>query len=113
MQQQARKTSIGLDENVAGALAYALGWITGIAFLLAESENQFVRFHAVQSTVVFGALSVMWFVGWSIPFLGWVVSVFFVTPLSAVLWLLLMYKAYLRQRFKLPIAGDIAEQHAG
>jgi uncharacterized membrane protein len=107
---QPQKTSIGLDENVAGALAYALGWITGIAFLLAEPANQFVRFHAVQSTVVFGALCALWFVGWSIPFLGWAVAVVLVTPLSAGLWLLLMYKAYRGERFKLPIAGDIAEQ---
>jgi uncharacterized membrane protein len=107
---QPQKTSIGLDENVAGALAYAFGWITGIAFLLAEPSNRFVRFHAMQSTVVFGALSALWVVGWSIPFLGWIVSMFVVPPLSAVLWLVLMFQAYHRQRFKLPIAGDFAEQ---
>ena len=30
------KTASGLDENVAAALAYAFGWITGAAFLLLE-----------------------------------------------------------------------------
>ena len=38
------------------------------------------------------------------------ISVFLVIPLSAVLWLLLMFKAYQGERFKLPIAGDMAEQ---
>ena len=42
---------------------YGLGWITGLAFLLAERENRFVRFHAMQSTIVFGATLPLWFVG--------------------------------------------------
>jgi uncharacterized membrane protein len=29
---------------------------------------------------------------------------------SAALWLVLMFKAYQGERFKLPVAGDIAEQ---
>ena len=56
------KTSSGLDENVAGALSYALGWITGLGFLLTEPANKFVRFHALQSVIVFGGLSLAWLV---------------------------------------------------
>jgi uncharacterized membrane protein len=106
----ANKTSIGLDENLAAVAAYALGWITGIALLIVEHENQFVRFHALQSAIFFGALSVLWFIGWSVPLLGWAVSVFIITPVSAAAWLLMLFKAYRGERFKLPIAGDIAEQ---
>jgi uncharacterized membrane protein len=106
------KTSIGLDENLAGALAYVLGWITGVALLLIEHENQYVRFHALQSTIVFGALSVLWFVCWSIPFLGWAVALFIILPVSLVLWWLMIFKAYRGKRFKVPIAGDIAEARA-
>lgn len=105
-----KKTSIGLDENLTAALAYALGWITGVGLLLVEHENQFVRFHALQSSIVFGALCVLWFIGFSIPILGWVLSIVVVTPVSAIVWLLMLYKAYRGERFKLPIAGDIAEQ---
>jgi uncharacterized membrane protein len=105
-----QKTSLGLDENIAGALAYALGWITGVALLIVERDNQFVRFHAIQSAVVFGALCVLWFFGFSIPILGWALSIFVVTPVSALVWLLMLYKAYRGERFKLPIAGKIAEQ---
>lgn len=104
------KTTSGMDENVAGALAYSLGWITGAALLLTEPANRFVRFHALQSVIVFGGLSLIWFVAVSIPLLGWVVAFIVIPPLSAVLWLMLMYKAYQGQRFKLPFAGDIAEQ---
>jgi uncharacterized membrane protein len=102
-------TSSGLDENVAGALAYGLGWITGAAFLLTESSNRFVRFHAWQSVILFGALSIAWFVALSIPLLGTIVAFLVIPPLSAFLWLLLMYKAYHGERFKVPYAGDMAQ----
>ena len=52
------KTSIGLDENVAGLLCYVLGWISGIIFLLIEPKNNFVRFHAIQSIVVFAIINI-------------------------------------------------------
>jgi uncharacterized membrane protein len=104
------KTSIGLDENVAGALAYALGWISGVALLIVERENQFVRFHAMQSTIVFGVLCLLWFVGVSIPILGWILSFIVIPPVSAVVWLFMLYQAYQGERFKLPLVGDIAEQ---
>jgi len=104
------KTAAGLDQNVAGALAYALGWITGVLFLVTEPANKFVRFHAVQSVVVFGGLSVAWFIALSIPFIGWVIAVIVIPVVSIVLWLTLMFKAYNGERFKVPFAGDIAEQ---
>ena len=106
------KTALGLDENLAGVLAYALGWISGIALLVTERENRFVRFHAFQSTIVFGALCILWYFGLAIPFLGWAVAFLIITPLSAVIWLLMMFKAYHGERFKLPFAGAIAEQRA-
>ena len=95
---------------MAAALTYALGWITGVGFLLTEHENRFVRFHAFQSTLVFGGLCALWFVGASIPPFGWLLSFIIIPPLSAVLWLLLMFKAYQGERFKLPYVGDIAER---
>ena len=101
------KTVGGLDENVGGALAYALGWITGGALLILEPSNKFVRFHAWQSLIVFGGLSIAWFIAMaSIVF--WFVAFVVIPPLSAVLWLLLMYKAYHGERYQLPFAGDLA-----
>ena len=104
------RTAIGLDENLAGALAYVLGWVTGVALLITERENQYVRFHAIQSTIVFGVLSGLWYVLAAIPFLGWAIALFVVMPVSAVLYFVLLYKAYKGERFKVPVAGDIAEQ---
>jgi uncharacterized membrane protein len=106
------KSSSGLDANVAAALSYALGFVTGIVFLFTEQDNKFVRFHALQSTIVFGALSLASLVLQSIPILGMVLTVAILLPLSAVLWLLLMYKAWQGEKFKVWIAGDLAEQRA-
>jgi uncharacterized membrane protein len=110
MDTQPRKTASGLEPNVAAALSYALGWVTGLLFFLTEPENREVRFHAMQSIVVFGALSLFCVLLQVIPLLGILMVVFLVVPISAILWLFLMYKAYNGDHFKLPIAGDIAEK---
>jgi uncharacterized membrane protein len=110
MDPQPEKTASGLDPNVAAALTYALGWVTGLIFYLTEPENRAVRFHAMQSIVVFGALSAICVLLQVIPLLGILMVVFLVIPISAILWLLLMFKAYNGEHFKLPIAGDIAEK---
>ena len=104
------RTASGLDANVAGALAYAVGWVTGLAFLFFEEENKFVRFHALQSILVFGGLSLAWMIALSVPVLGWIVAFLVIPPISAVLWLILMYKAYQGERYKGPGVGDMAEQ---
>ena len=63
----------------------------------------------MQSMLVFGTACVAFVVCLSIPFLGWILSIF-VFYGSAALWLILMFKAYQGERFKLPLAGDIAEK---
>ena len=103
------KTASGLDANVAAALCYSLGWISGVVFLLTEPHNKLVRFHAMQSTIAFASLSLAWILGLAIPFVGLVFSFLIVVPVSAVVWLFAMFKAYQGEWFKLPVAGDMAE----
>ncbi|MFO7816614.1 MAG: DUF4870 domain-containing protein [Desulfovibrionales bacterium] len=104
----AKNTVLGIDENIEALLCYVLGWLTGIVFLLLEKENQFVRFHAMQSLVVFLGLFVLSFVlGW-IPIIGFLTFIIF--PLGVILWILLMIKAFQGEKYKLPWAGDFAEK---
>jgi len=103
------ETSINLKENVVGALCYVLGWITGIVFLIVEKKNKFVRFHAMQSLLTFLPLSVIGGAIRWVPLVGWVISGL-IWILSLILWLILMIKAYQGEMYKLPIAGDLAEQ---
>ena len=105
------KTSTGIQPNLAGLLCYAGWWVTGIIFLILEKENRLIRFHAVQSIITFGAISVVQFVLGFIPFIGWILSLL-IWALSVIRWIVLMLKAYQNQMFKLPIAGDIAEKNS-
>lgn len=103
------KTSLGMEENIEGALCYVLGFITGIIFLMLEKDNKFIRFHAMQSILVFLPLWVMaFFIGWFIWFL-WMITPF-IWLLSLILWLILMLKAFQGEMYKLPIIGDAAEK---
>ncbi|MDD5730278.1 MAG: DUF4870 domain-containing protein [Candidatus Omnitrophica bacterium] len=102
------KTSIGLDANIAALVAYALLFISGIVIFALEKDNKFVRFHALQSSIVFGALFVLSIIVSRIPLINILSPIIGVVTL--ILWIILMIKAYQGEKFKLPIAGDIAEQ---
>jgi len=104
------KTSTGLEANLAAALSYLVGFVTGIIFLLVEKDNKFVRFHAMQSTLVFIGILAIDILLQIVPLLGALVVIFIVIPASAALWLFLMYKAYQGEEFKLPLVGQIAAE---
>ena len=55
-EKDAKKTVLGISENLEAVLCYALGWITGLIFLLLEKDNRFVRFHALQSLITLRVL---------------------------------------------------------
>jgi uncharacterized membrane protein len=111
----------GLEENVAGLLCYVLWWLTGLIFILID-KRPFVRFHAAQSLVTFGAIVAAYIVlgilGAASAFGGWLVALMSILMWgvlglgSFVIWILCMVKAYQGQRFKLPVVGDIAEKIA-
>lgn len=101
------KTSIGLQPNVAALLSYILGWITGLVIFLLEKENKFVRFHALQSIIIFAGLGLITIV------LSFTVIIPMISGLlSMVLWIILMITSYQGKKIKIPIVGDIAEKHA-
>ncbi|ELK46061.1 hypothetical protein QRD89_07055 [Halobacillus sp. ACCC02827] len=103
-----RRSSTGLQENVGSLLAYLLGFITGTVLLLIEKENETIRFHAVQSIFVFGGIFLLTIVLNFVPVLGLLVSIL-IAPVSFILWLFLMYKAYQGGRYHLPVLGRMAE----
>ncbi len=103
------KTSVGLEPNVASLLCDLFGWITGIVFIILEKENKLVRFHALQSIIVFGALTLISTpVGW-IPVVGGYLGAA-IGILAFVLWIVLMVKAYQGEKYKILWAGDFAEK---
>jgi len=107
------KTASGLDANVAAALSYLVGFVSGAIFLVVEKDNRFVRFHALQSTVFFLGVVIVDVLLGVIPLLGFLMFVFIVIPVSAVVWLLMIYKAYQGEEFKLPLIGQWAADRVG
>lgn len=104
------RSSTRIEANLAAALAYLGGFITGLIFLAVEKESRYVRFHAMQSTVLFLGVLVLSIAVNSIVLLGAFLYAFLLFPAVVILWLVLMYKAYSGEMFKLPIVGDFAEK---
>ena len=123
------KSSTGMQLNTAGLLCYLAGWITGIVFVVLEKKSQFVKFHAWQSIMTFGILSVVQIIispiraaAWPSPWdptpslvLWRFMDVLFVLVwiLTVVLWILLMVQAGTGKMWKLPWIGNWAERQAG
>ena len=104
-------TSLGMRARTAGWLCYLFGWVTGLIFFLLERENRFVRFHAMQSILFFGILSVLEGMFSYLPFFA---------PIGGALglvmfigWIVMMVKAHRGEYYKLPLFGDLAERLIG
>jgi uncharacterized membrane protein len=105
------KTSLGLSANVAGLLCYVGFWVSGIVFLVIEKKSKFVKFHAWQSIMTFGVLTVAYLILLSIPMIGWALG-WIIQVLSLILWIILMIQAGTGKMWKLPWAGNWAERQA-
>ncbi len=102
------KTKIGLEENVAGLLCYVFGFFSGIIMFAIERDNKFVKFHALQSLVVFlGLWIISIFIG-LVPIIGGLIALL-IMFLSLFLWIFLMIKAFKGEKYMVPVAGDFVE----
>lgn len=101
------KTGTGLPRNTSAALSYVLGPVTGVIFYVLE-KDAFVRFHAMQSIVVFLVLFILqWVFGFTIILLPLVPLV---SILSFALWLFLIYKAWQGDEWEVPVLGKYARK---
>lgn len=115
----------GMSDNVAGALCYLFGLITGILFLVLApyNQNRSIRFHAFQSIF----LNIAWVVIWIalgilalalhvIPILGTIIGASLQFALAVggfVVWLYMMFKTYNGEKVVLPVVGPLAEKQMG
>ena len=124
------KATFDLEENVASALCYALTWLTGLIFFLVEKENKNVRFHALQSFLVFLPLQILGAIFTTMlgvsyqtsGYMGYTYAVPTLSPLYYVglafygimflVWLVMLISTFQGKKIKLPVIGDIAEKHA-
>jgi uncharacterized membrane protein len=114
------RSSTGLDANIAAALSYFFGLLSGAVFFAIETDSRFVKFHAMQSMLASVAAIVIWIVYTVlasilvyIPVLGWLVMLLLWAGLALGMlgvWLFSMFKAFQGERFKLPFIGEVAEK---
>lgn len=104
-------TSMGLRARTAGMLCYLFGWVGGLIFLLLERDNRFVRFHAAQSILFFGAVNIL---AWICSFFPFALFGFgIVVGLAGFIgWVVLMIAAYRGRYYRLPFLSKYAEQLA-
>ena len=113
-----RVTTLGLDERLERVLAYAFGWISGLILFFIE-KNRNVRWHAAQSMITFGTLSLVLFgVSMLKGMLGWIPILSLLTNfglgllfdvlwwLTIFLWIWLMAMAWLRPNYRLPFVSQ-------
>jgi uncharacterized membrane protein len=115
------------DENIMGALAYLIGWLTGlIMYVMYKDKSKFVTFHGLQSiflsivemVVFFVLFVIIWVVGIVLAMVTFGVGMI-VAPIGMLLVLVLalavtvfmMWKAYNGEKYKLPYIGDLAEKY--
>ena len=113
-----RTTSTGVDARLAAVLCYAGWWVTGLVFLFAERQHQEVRFHAAQSLVVFGALSVALLLCGGASAVAFFVAAPTFQLMQAIgnaiwfgavlLWLFLLVKTWRGETWRIPVAGELA-----
>ncbi len=98
------------NSNIIAALAYLLGIISGIVVYLVKKDDSFARFHAVQS--IFFSLSIVVInIVLGITVIG-AILIPIVGLVALILWLVLMYKALMGERYHLPVIGEWAEKYA-
>jgi uncharacterized membrane protein len=118
------ESSTGMSANTAGLLCYVAGWITGIVFVVLEKKSKFVKFHAWQSIMTFGVLTVVQIILSIIGTIAWATSPFWgpwwfahvlgiiVWVITVGLWIALILLAYQGKMWKVPLAGNWAEKQA-
>ena len=101
-------SGVPVNSRVVGVLAYAGGLLSGLLVLALERKDSFVRFHAMQSVVAFGAVVIAHLMLRGLGTFGAFAGVPFALSV-VVLWIALMFQAFRGERYHLPYLGAFAE----
>lgn len=111
------QSSLQMDPHLVGALSYAFGCISGILIYLLETQSNRVKFHALQSMLVFALLTILSFLSVVIAiftnFAPFQITSSLIWILQFVLWLVLIVRTYQGHTVKIPGIGDFAQRQVG
>ena len=97
--------SQSIFNEFAAPLSYVGLFITGLFFMVV-TKDEFVRFHAKQSVVVFVSLIALQAILGYVPVVSRLVPL--VTILTFVLWLVLIYKSWMGDKWEVPVLGALS-----
>lgn len=101
------------DPKLVAALAYAVGLPSGLIVLAIERKDPYVRFHALQSVLVFAGVALVSLLLPTVPIVGHWPPVRFAFTMGAIgLWILLIVKSLQGEAYRLPYVGDIAATYS-
>ena len=99
--------STPVPQGVAGLICYFAPFFGGLLFLFLEQENRPVRFHAVQSILLWVFFIVISGIFSWIPGLNVLIWLFIL-----IVWVFMMYQALMERQFELPVIGRVARRQA-
>lgn len=106
MAEQNKQTST-IPRGIAGLLAYFIPFFGGLFFLVIERENRLIRFHAVQSILLWIAFIIIAAIFTLIPVINILVYL-----IILAIWVFAMYQALMERMYELPIIGEISKRQA-
>lgn len=115
-------SSLGPRENIIAGLAYVGSIITGLIFFFSEKESKFVKFHSLQSILLFIiTVAVNISIAVTRATIGRLPGIKLAlritegvfTPLVLILFIIAMIFAFRNVKFKIPFIGKISEALIG
>ncbi len=108
--------------SIAAILSYSLGWFTGLLFFLFGRQHPYVRFHALQSLLFFGAINVADVVLFNmigtmlkfhVPYIPMfaILLFLFLNFVAFVGWVVGMIQAARGKYYRLPLVGDLLARY--
>ncbi len=115
-------TSTGVEPRLSALLSYTAWWLSALVFLVIEQQHRGVRFHAAQSLILFGGLSVMIGLLSALSVAMLVVSagafqvarllVYLVWIGAVGIWLVLMLRTFKGETWRVPFVAHLADRIA-
>ena len=120
VEDEVERSILGLPQEAAGALCYALMWASGFAFFALERRNAIVRYHAAMAVLVFVPVHLFLLVLAAVivmaaPGVIWVkfaVWAFYAIVSLAVLalWIWMIVAAWRGRKTEVPIVSQFANR---
>lgn len=98
-----------LRSNLLAVFAYLFGCFSGVLLLIVERHDRYVRFHALQSTLTVLVIFLAALIFGSIPVAGRILTAILSFG-AGIIWLVLMFKAFTGERYKLPYVGEFVDR---